>query len=110
MEEVCNYIIIITIVWVKINVNSTVDLQSVLESYGAEILNNLNSVKNALKWSLPLHIIPMKFKELLAVKLWGDLYLIKLKLHIYLIFLVSLFTNISSLLWSLSEKFNLFLW
>jgi len=53
--------------------NSTVVLQIVLENYGAEILNNLNSVKNALKWPLPLHIIPMEFKELLAEKFWGGL-------------------------------------
>jgi hypothetical protein len=47
-------------------VSSAVDLRNVSENFGADILNNLNSVKKMLKKGLPLSFIPMKFKEILA--------------------------------------------
>jgi hypothetical protein len=52
----------------KNNASSAVDLWNVLENFGMEILNTLNSVKNVLKEHLLLNFIPMKFKELLAEK------------------------------------------
>jgi hypothetical protein len=43
------------------------------ENFGAEILNNLNSMKHMLNGRLPLNFIPMKYKVLLAEKRWERL-------------------------------------
>jgi hypothetical protein len=112
-KEVYNYNIV-TMIWVKINTNSTVDLQSVLENYGAEILNVLNSVKNVLKWPLMLHFIPMKLKELLAETFWGGLIFNKIETAYMSSFLVSLFTDIFSFLvvikWEMSSFPVIYMW
>ena len=48
--------------------NSAVDVQNVLENFGAEILNTLNSVKKVLQECLVLNFIPTIFEELFAEK------------------------------------------
>jgi len=50
------------------NMNSTIDLRNVLENFGVEILNTLNSVKNVLQECLVLNFIPVIFAELFAGK------------------------------------------
>jgi hypothetical protein len=49
-------------------VSSAVDLQNVSETFGAEIVKNLNSLTNMLKGSLAQNFIPMKSKALLTEK------------------------------------------
>ena len=51
------------------NVISAVGLRNGSENFRADILNNLNSVKNMLTKRLIQDFIPMKAKELLAEKL-----------------------------------------
>jgi hypothetical protein len=48
---------------------TAVGLRNVSENFGAEILNNLNSLaKNLLIERLHVHLTPTKFKQLLAEK------------------------------------------
>jgi hypothetical protein len=49
--------------------NSAVSPLNVSKNSGAEILNDLNSVKNMIEECLPLNSIPTKFKLFLAGKL-----------------------------------------
>jgi hypothetical protein len=42
---------------------AAVDLRNVLENFGVEILNNMNSVKSMLKEHLTQHFVPMEFKS-----------------------------------------------
>jgi len=54
--------------------NSAVDLQNVLENFGVEILNTLNSVKNMLQECFILNFIPI-FEELFEENVERDIYL-----------------------------------
>jgi hypothetical protein len=51
---------------------------NVSKNFGAEIVNDLNSVKSMLRERLPLNCISIKFKDFLAEKLWEGFHLIKL--------------------------------
>jgi hypothetical protein len=46
--------------------SSAVDRRNESENFGAEILNNLNTIKHMPNGYLPLNFIPMKYKELSA--------------------------------------------
>jgi hypothetical protein len=48
--------------------SSALDLWRILEKLGAEISNNMTTVKNMLKECLTLNFIPLKFTELQADK------------------------------------------
>ena len=56
------------------NVNLAVELQNVVENFGVEILNTLNSVKNVLQECLVINLFPI-FEELFAGKC-GEGYLL----------------------------------
>jgi hypothetical protein len=43
--------------------SSAADIRNVSANFGADILNNLNSVKKMLKERLTLNFIPIKFKH-----------------------------------------------
>jgi len=53
--------------------SSAVDPRNDSENFGAECLNNLNTIKHTPNGYLPLNFIPMKYKELLAYKRWEGL-------------------------------------
>lgn len=61
--------------------SSIFHLQKVSENLGAEILNNMNSVKHMLKERLPLNFIHINLKNYCREHIDMDIYLIKFSLH-----------------------------
>jgi len=70
-KESCNCCIISTIVQVeKQRMSSAFELRNFSGNFGAEILNKLNSLENALKRRLHLNFTLLKLTQLLAHDKW----------------------------------------
>ena len=68
-KELHNYNIMLAPSESNKHTSSAAGLRNLLENFGAEIVNNLDSVKNMLQKRLALNLIPMKCREELNVPL-----------------------------------------